>query len=502
MGIIARQSIRGTAITYIGVFIGFVTTFFILTRFLTAEEIGLARVLTDAATIFIALAQLGTNSSIVRFYPYFKDKDKKDHGFFFWTMVIPLAGFFIFALLYWAFHIPLQHLFAEKSPLFVDYYYFVLPIAFFMLYQTTFEMNANVLMRIVVPRFVREVLTRILLLAVYLLYAFRIISLDGFVIALCVVYALAALCNTIYLFSLGNISLRPDFAHIDRSLVRNWAFYSAFLILSAMASVLAPTLSSFFVTTQMGLDQTGIFAIANYIAVMVSIPYRSVCAIAQPELAQASKDNNRQQMGRLLKQVANNLFLIGTLILCLIWVNIDLIFCLLPNGDTYAAARTAVLLLGMSHLLQATFSITASALNYSRHYYWSLLLSLLLTISAIFLNNRLIPLFGLNGAAAAGLLSYAVYYLLLIATVRMCTKTHPFSSNLLKTGTLALFILGGNTLWIHFAGNDYIWLHSIARTIILIGGGTMIAYQWKISDDINKLTRNYIHKVIDILHKH
>ena len=75
MGIIAKQSIKGTIVTYIGVAIGFFTTFFVLTRFLTAEEIGLSRVLIDAATLFIGLAQLGSSSSIIRFYPYFKDKN-------------------------------------------------------------------------------------------------------------------------------------------------------------------------------------------------------------------------------------------------------------------------------------------------------------------------------------------------------------------------------------------------------------------------------------------
>ena len=90
MGVIAKQSIRGTIVTYLGIAVGVVTTFFVLTRFLTTEEIGLARVLIDAAMLFIGLAQLGTNASIIRFYPYFKEKDShEDHGFFFWALVVP-----------------------------------------------------------------------------------------------------------------------------------------------------------------------------------------------------------------------------------------------------------------------------------------------------------------------------------------------------------------------------------------------------------------------------
>jgi O-antigen/teichoic acid export membrane protein len=215
MGIIAKQSIQGTIVTYLGVAVGFITTFFVLTRFLSAEEIGLARVLVDAATLFIGLAQLGTSSSIIRFYPHFRSqeqgtKSQDEHGFFFWTLIVPLIGFALFTAIYCACYTPLSQWFGEKSPLFVEYYYMVLPMAFFMLYQTVFETNANVRMHIVVPRAVRELITRIGLLVVYLLYAFRVVDIDGFVVALCSVYAVAMLCNMGYLFSLGEVSLRPD----------------------------------------------------------------------------------------------------------------------------------------------------------------------------------------------------------------------------------------------------------------------------------------------------
>ena len=157
MGVIAKQSIRGTIVTYLGIAVGIFTTFVVLTRFLTQEEIGLARVLVDAATLFIGLAQLGTNASIIRFYPYFHEKETdKDHGFFFWALVVPFFGFLLFAIIYWACQAPLASWFGDKSPLFVEYYYFVLPLAFFMLYQTIFETTCNVLMRIVVHRGVRN----------------------------------------------------------------------------------------------------------------------------------------------------------------------------------------------------------------------------------------------------------------------------------------------------------------------------------------------------------
>ena len=504
MGIIAKQSIQGTIVTYLGVAVGFVTTFFVLTRFLSAEEIGLARVLIDAATLFIGLAQLCTSSSIIRFYPHFKSKGEKqeergentEHGFFFWTIIIPLIGFALFTAIYCACYTPLSQWFGEKSPLFVEYYYMVIPMAFFMLYQTIFETNANVRMHIVIPRAVRELITRIGLLIVYLLYAFECLDINGYVIALCVVYAVAMLCNMGYLFSLGEISLRPDmqFLRQNRSLIRQYVLYTGFLLISAVASVLAPTLSSFFITAEMGLSFTGIFAIATYIAVMVSIPYRSMTAIASPQLATAIKENNQHETAHLMQQVSSTLLLIGGMILCVIWLNIDLIFHILPNGETYASARQVVLMLGTSQLIIAVCSFTSSALNYSRFYAFSLLFSFILTSLSIMLNNLLIPHFGMNGAAISNLLAYGIYFLLIVLTVRFTLHTPTFTRQHLKIILLIIVIINLNFLWLKHLPINNIWISSIVRTIALIGGGCVVAWVKNLSPEINQQVRSIISK--------
>lgn len=81
MGIVARQSIKGTLATYLGVAVGIITTFFVQTRLLTTEEVGLMDVLMQSAILLSGLAQLGTCTSAMRYYPLFKDEDSKDHGF-------------------------------------------------------------------------------------------------------------------------------------------------------------------------------------------------------------------------------------------------------------------------------------------------------------------------------------------------------------------------------------------------------------------------------------
>ena len=508
MGIIARQSIKATIATYIGVAVGFFTTFFVLTRFLTAEEIGLTRVLVDAATLFVSLAQLGTSSSIIRFFPYFRQKEHdsgrtSDHGFFFWTVLIPLIGFLLFALLYWACRVPLGQWFGEKSPLFLDYYYMVLPLAFFLLYQTIFETNCNVLMRIVVPRMVREVVVRLGMLACYLLYAFRVLSLDGFVVAVCANYGIAALINLGYLIALGQISFRPDwqFLRANIPLVKNYARYSSFVFVSALAAALGPTLSSFFITAKMGLDYTGIFAIATYIAVIVSIPYRSLTAIASPQLARATKEQNQQEAQTLVHQVSSNLLLIGGLLFFLIWCNIDLIFHILPNGETYAVARNVVFILSLTQLIVATCTISLTTISFSRYYAFSLLFSLILTVASLCLNNYLIPLYGMEGAAISTLLSNSLYFALALMVLRFACHLRLLNGNALKTILLLLVLFGVNALWLRFLPAGNIWWSSIARTVLFGGSGLAVAYTLRLSPELSKVGEGLLKSLKGFTHK-
>jgi O-antigen/teichoic acid export membrane protein len=240
----------------------------------------------------------------------------------------------------------------------------------------------------------------------------------------------------------------------------------------------------------MGLSYTGIFAIATYIAVMVSIPYRSVTAIAAPQLATAIKNNNLSEITHLIHQVSSTLLLIGGLILCAIWLNIDLIFHILPNGETYASARSVVLILGTSQLFIAVCSFTSSSLNYSRYYAFSLLFSFVLTALSILLNNLLIPHMGMEGAAMSNLISYAVYFLLIVLTVRYTLHTPTFTCQHLKIIFLIILIINLNFLWLKHMPINNIWISSIVRTVVLIGSGCAIAWFKNLSPEIKQQVRS------------
>lgn len=503
MGVVIKQSIKGTLVNYLGVAIGFVTTFFVITAYLTQEEVGLTRVLIDAAVLFSSFAQLGTSSSIIRFFPFFKDENEKHHGFFFWTLIVPVVGFLFFLLVAKCLQGTVIQTFLKKSELFVTYYKFVFPISLFMLYQTVFEANSNVLMRIVVPKFVREVGVRLGLLIAYLLYGYwHVINLDGLVVSVCIIYFVAALVDFFYLLSLGKISFKPDFKVFTKPLLKDIGLYTLFMLLNAITVNVMPLLNTFFVSAGMGLSFTGIYAIANYIATVVEVPNRSLNAIVQPEISESFKEKDFVRTERLCKSVSLHLMFSSAVIFLFIWVNIDALFMLLPNGEAYSAGKSVVLILGIAKCINSTLFVSSSALNYSKYYYWSLVFTVMLTSMAVVLNVLLIPRYGMDGAALSHLVSYFVFYLCLLVVIRIKLDINIFSKSHLKVLVLVAGFLLLNTIWVNYLSPVFLKLpfstivstltDAVVKSLFLMLAIGTACYFWHISEDINRLIRKVL----------
>ena len=501
MGIVARQSIKGTIATYIGVAVGIVTTFFIQTKALQPEQIGLIDVLLQCSLLFSGLAQLGTSSSAMRYYPFFKDEQNRDHGFFGWTLVVPLIGFTLFLLAFFLFKGAIVGFFTKDAgagaELFPRYVNFVIPLAFFMLYLSVFETNSNLLLHIVLPKFVREVGLRVGTLVIYLLYFYKAFDFDGVIVSFCVMYGLATLINIVYLLSLQRVSFKIEWHYIKSELKRDFLFYTLFMITAALAGNVIPMLSKFFVAGEAGFRLAGVFTIATNIAALVEMPYRSLGAISRPHISEAMAKQNVKLANKLCKAVALHQFIAGTFVFFLIWINIDFIFDLLPNGNIYRLGKWAVLILSMSRLVYSTLGVTTTVLSYSKYYYYSLIFTILLAGMSVGLNLWLVPKWDINGGALANVMSYLVYFILLIAFINWKIGVQPMSKKLLPVAAviLALFLL--NWLWTSaltplllkpFEKSIFgSVLDAVLKTVLFLSLGMTAIYKLKVSQSVNDL---------------
>ena len=505
MGIVARQSIKGTIATYVGVAVGIITTFFIQTKALQPEQIGLIDVLLQCSILFSGLALLGTTSSAMRYYPFFKDEEQRDHGFFGWTLLVPLVGFAFFLLAFFVFKTPIVNYFSKDSAMFGEYVNFVIPLAFFMLYISVFETNSNLLLRIVLPKFVREVGLRVGTLAIYLLYYYKVIDFDGVIVAFCVLYGLATLINIVYLLSLKRVSFKIEWNYLKPQLKRDFMFYTLFMLTAALAGNVIPMLSKFFVAGVSGFRLAGVFTIATNIAAVVEMPYRSLGAISRPHISNAMAKQDVKAADTLCKNVALHQFIAGSLVFFLIWINIDYLFDLLPNGDIYRLGKWAVLILSLSRLVYSTFAVTTTVLSYSKFYYYSLAFTIILATISFGLNAWWVPRWDINGGALANAVSYLIYFILLLAFIRWKIGVNPLSVKLLPVAAIILLLFGFNWLWTTLLtpvlANMFAkpilgqTLDALLKSVLFLVLGFVALYKLKVSQSVNDL----IDKGVDII---
>lgn len=210
MGTIQRQGIINTVIIYVGVLLGFLNTIIIQPHFLTPDEVGLARIMISFGGFLTPFLLLGSASMCVRFFPAFKDRDKKHHGFFGFTLLITIAGLaaggvIIFLLRDW---IKAKYIF--ESPLFVQYFFWAFPIAIVMTLGIAVNAYCNSLLKTTFPSFMNDVWVRALLIFATLFYSFRIISLDFFIVTIFITYLTQFLLVTFYVFLIDKPGLIID----------------------------------------------------------------------------------------------------------------------------------------------------------------------------------------------------------------------------------------------------------------------------------------------------
>jgi len=146
-----------------------------------------------------------------------------------------------------------------------------------------------------------------------------------------------------------------------------------------------------------------------------------------------------------------------------------------------------VLILGINQIIIATLSIVLSAINYSRFYVFSLFLSFFLTAASVCLNNYLIPLYGMDGAAMSNLIAYAVYFALAVLILRFVCHVSIANRQTALSIVLIVVLFAINVLWQHFFPIANLWLSSVLRTVVLLGCGVSVACLLRLSPELNRL---------------
>ncbi|TVQ66950.1 MAG: lipopolysaccharide biosynthesis protein [Balneolaceae bacterium] len=481
MGIITRQSISNTVITYAGIGLGFVLTIFLYPHILSPDQYGLTRVLISAAFIGSQFAHLGMHHAVVRYFPFFSSREGGKSLFLIWAVVIPLFGFTLFTLLFLLMQEQILNFYADRSSFFLEYHLWILPLTFFILYFEVLNSYLRSQRDAVTGSLYNEVILRIAAILAVTLYFLEWISFSTFIAMFVLSYLLQPVAVLMRILSLGALRIRPDFSLMRKKLRLGMAKYSFFSLLGGLTTVLVWNIDILMLGSMAGLEWTAVYAIAFYMGSVITVPQRAIEKIAAPVLAEMIQKKKWMEVDNLYKKTALNQLLPGFLLFGVIWILSDLFYLMMP--EIYAAGKWVLLIIGIGKLIEMGTGANGIILINSKHYRVSFYTNMILVFVTIGANYLLIPQYGIEGAAIASALALLVYNAVKYLYIRLRMQLSPFS----KEFWIALF-LGSVAFTVASLINpaDQLILNLLLKGVLFLSLFLVPAVRLSLSADFNR----------------
>ncbi|MDF1559736.1 MAG: oligosaccharide flippase family protein [Bacteroidales bacterium] len=481
MGIVRNQTLRGTAWSYLGALLGFVNIILLSPKVFSTGEIGVVQLLLSLATMLAQFSSLGFTNVINRLFPWFRDSREKHNGFLGLAMIITLAGF-ILALIFLKFYSPyFERVNMERSPLIAEYSFYLPALLLITLLFNLLDNYNKVLYDAVLGTFLKEFLFRVLNFGLICLFWFGVIDFSGYLFGYVVSQGVPLIIIFISLLVRGEISLKFKPGFITPKFRKEIFFLSLFGILTGFSSIILTTLDKVFINRYLGENEVGIYAIATYFAVMIALPGRSVAKISIPFLAESWKNDDLDTIYDLYKRSSINQYAIGLLIFTGLVVNLDNIFRLLP--EAYGNSGGVIIMVGLGYLISIIAGINGIILSTSTLYRYQTWLMFILVALFVGTSMIFIPLYGINGAALATMISNIIYNMLGVVVAGRKFGIWPFSSSHLKMTFVAVAAALAGFVLPQMSLVTDILLSSLLVTVVYTAG----LYYWRLSDDVNNL---------------
>ncbi len=440
MGVVKRQTIAGTLFTYLGVAIGFLSSAIIFPKYLTTEEIGLIGIFLSYSFILAQLATLGTGRITIMMFPYFRKRDQHHHGFFYVMLLVCGAGLILSLAAFFLLQRYLVASSGQASELLVRYIHYIYPLTFFTLVFFVFDSFNTTLFNAVRGIFLREFLQRVLILVFILFFVFRWISFGQFLPLFVIATAIPALLMVASLFRNPEFAVRPFIGDAIREKRKMMASVGVYGILIGFSGMVITNIDRIMVERMMGLGSTGVYTTMAYFATMVIIPSRALLKISDPVLAQSWKDSDLGNVRDNYYRSAISQFLIGSLILIGLWVNIDNILRILP--EEFADGKFVILFIGLAFLVDMSSGTATYILANSVYYKYQTYYIMGLVVLIIATNFVLIPVWGLTGAATSTFISKMIINLMRHRLIYSKFGLQPYTLKFLYVVAIAMAAYG------------------------------------------------------------
>lgn len=223
----------------------------------------------------------------------------------------------------------------------------------------------------------------------------------------------------------GAIDLRINTTILNKPLISSMVGVGIFGLLNSFSNLAVLQIDNIMVNAYLGSSAVGVYTTTFFFGTLVFIPAKALNKIAPTLIAKAYKEKDAESIRDIYYKSCGNLFLVGSLILLGLMVNLDNVFYLIPK--TYEPGRYVIVLIGIANLIKMAGGSNDSIITYSKDYKFTTLFLIMLGSLVISLNFVFIPLWGMTGAAFASLISLLMYNLGKMVFIKLRFGLNPYN---------------------------------------------------------------------------
>ena len=476
----AKQAVLFTAINYIGVAIGVIST--VLIYPLDKELLGIVRYVDAFAQLLFPIMVLGSTNALINFYPSLSQKLQEKLFSFSLLSIVKMAVLVAIVIALSSFYLD-----GEKF----KYLLIAFPLGLFMAYVELYKRQATNLQKLSVPTFYEKIIPKLALPLVFILVLYGAVSTDSALGLYVVAYGIIMVLVGRYVFKHYKHKLFHSYEDLFEQLPKkNYYAYSLYSFAGSFGAFFAFRVDSLMIPEFISFDANGTYNIAVTLASTLAIPATGVFALYAPVIARLIKENAWGELNIKYKNVCKYLFFIGAFLFSCIMVGIEPLFLILPTYENLAPSLPVIYILGINVVINMSTGFNTEIISYSKYYRFNLIAILSLMVLNIVLNWYLLSQtdLGILGVAYATLISLTLFNLAKTLYIYKKMGLWPFDKSFVK---MVAFFVVVVLLVFEIPLTNYSWFDLLYKVflVVVIHLIALYKFQWvpEITDYLNKL---------------
>lgn len=491
MGIVFRQSVKASIVTFTGAVLGLVITY-VSARIFSQTEFGFYRDFIAKSLLFSYVMLLGVSETVRIYTQKYAASDPRRKTLLCLALVVPFISVCIISVFYHVFRSDIVSIYKAGDQPYIRMVYYWLPVfTLIWTYICVFEGYLLSQYKVAVSAFLKDVVQRMFLLILIVLFFYGLISFYVFIISLIVTHLFTMLLMLYVSSRTEGFGFNRRWNSFKKKEYRELIHFSWYhmLLMVALVYMLTIDITLLPILSEGGLASTSIYFIATVIISVMIIPHKAMTNATFPVLNEAFIQKDMAKVKDLFIRSGQNIFLVAVAMTLLISTNLDNVLSLL--SAEYAQVKPLVLILMVGRLIDMGTGLNSELISISRYYKFNFRLSLFLLVFTVAILFLLIPLYGMYGAAWSITISFAIYNLAKMLFLYKKLRIQPVSKSYVS------ILLAGTITWVLVFLLPFIYnpvIDAIVRCIAISIIYIPLLLFFKASPDLNMYLKDVVSK--------